>query len=159
MLMAHSDMGEVEPTGKSPIERLSTSCEEEEMIPQERNLPAGTAKASQLQGFGGHHCSHWILVPSTLVLGVPTEAWLFSVENLHPSWCPLPPAPRGRGENTLDHPRGKRAACTAGLEPAQSQGALQKTEAFPGLTMDSAGRRGNKMVKFLTIPCLSSHSE
>lgn len=84
-------MGEVEPTEKSPVERLSTSCEEEEMIPQERNLKA---KAFELQGFGGHHCSHeshWILMPSTLVLGVPTEAWLFSVENLYPSWCPLSP--------------------------------------------------------------------
>lgn len=97
--------GGVEPAGKSPGERPSASWEEEETILQERDLRAGTAKASELQGFGGHYCSHeshWILVPSTLVLGLPTGAWLFSVEKLHPSWCSLPHqchmliVPRGR---------------------------------------------------------------
>lgn len=70
--MAHCDMGEVEPTGKN---QDSTSWEEE-VIPQERDHPAGTAKASELQAFGGHHCSH----ESHWILGVPREAWLFSVE-------------------------------------------------------------------------------
>lgn len=56
----------------------------------------------------------------------------FSLENLHPSWCPLLHQchvlriPSKRGKTTLDHLRVMRTTSRAGLKPAQSCEALQK---------------------------------
>lgn len=115
------------------------------MLTQARDLPAGTAKVSELQGFGGHHCS---CGPDTFHLGPWGSCRGLALLCGKPSSILVSSAvPRARGEAIL----GGREQ--PGLEPAQ------KTEAFPGLTVVSAGRRGNKMVKFLAIPCLSSHKE